>query len=181
MGNEDSGRWRSSDAKTTVEDCAYIDILAWSRRRQMRHGCCYTGSWKWPRSRPEEVLDRTGRVINCIHYSIELLGDPFVRMCYKDLRNGGFYDDRQAAAVQFFESGKIDTRIAHGVLAEGAMARQRVVPAKEYQPRLHIRTEQAIQHSGDHERKPHRDEVLRVREGGRAGRHEMALARPEAE
>jgi hypothetical protein len=76
VGNENSRRWRSPHAKTTVEDCDYIDILAWSRGWQMRHGCCYTGSWKWPRSRPEEVLDRTGRVINCIHYSIELLGDP---------------------------------------------------------------------------------------------------------
>ncbi len=58
----------------------------------MRPGCCDTGSWKWPRSRPEEILDSTGRVINCIHYSIELLSDSHVRMCYKDLRSGGFYD-----------------------------------------------------------------------------------------
>ncbi len=92
MGNENSGRWSDPGAKTTVEECDYIDMLAWSRGRQMRHECCYTGSWKWPRSRPEEVLDRTGRVINCIHYSIELLGDPYVRMCYKDPRSGGFYD-----------------------------------------------------------------------------------------
>ena len=92
MGNEDSGRWPSPDAKMTVEDCDYIDILVWSRGRQMRPGCCYTGGWKWPRSRPKELLDSTGRVINCIHYSIELLCDSFVRMCYKDLRSGRFYD-----------------------------------------------------------------------------------------
>ena len=76
----------------TVEDCGYIDILVWSRGRKMRPGCCYTGSWKWPRSRPKELLDSTGRLINCTHYSIELLCDSFVRMCYKDLRSGRSYD-----------------------------------------------------------------------------------------
>ena len=30
--------------------------------------------------------------MNCIHYSIELLGDPYVRMRYEGPRSGEFYD-----------------------------------------------------------------------------------------
>ena len=38
VGNENSGRWHSPDAKTTVEECDSIDILAWSRGRECALG-----------------------------------------------------------------------------------------------------------------------------------------------
>ena len=76
MGNENSGRWSSPGAKTTVEECHSIDILAWSRGRQMRPGSCYTGSWEWLRP-------STGDVANMMHYSIELLCNPHVRIHYQ--------------------------------------------------------------------------------------------------
>ena len=61
--------------------------MSWSRGRRMSPGSCYTGSWRWPRSRTEELVDY-------IHYSIELLGDPHVRMCYKDPRSGELFEGR---------------------------------------------------------------------------------------
>jgi hypothetical protein len=70
-----------SNAKITVEECHSIDILPWSRGRQMRAGSCYSGSWEWLRS-------RTGDVVSSIHYSIELLRKPQVRIHYKEPRSG---------------------------------------------------------------------------------------------
>ena len=73
-------------------------------------------------------------------------------------------DRPERGAVKFFERGKINARVAHGVLAECAMARQGVVPPKEDQPRLRFRAEQAVQHRRDHERHADREQVLRVGE-----------------
>jgi len=66
--------------------------------------------------------------------------------------------------VDPLERRDIDARIAHSMLAECAMAGQRMAPAKEDHAGLCIGAEEAVQHGRHDERHAHRQQVLRIRE-----------------
>jgi hypothetical protein len=87
MGNENSGRWTSPGAKTTVEQCYALDIADWRREGLLRPGTRRSGLWGW-----REV--GTGKVIRDIGYGVEIRVDPHARLAYEVPRTGEYVNYR---------------------------------------------------------------------------------------
>ena len=63
MGNENSGTWPSSNAKTTVEQCESVDLVDWLRQGLLEAGMCGSGSWGWREAMTGKVV---GHIGNCV-------------------------------------------------------------------------------------------------------------------
>jgi hypothetical protein len=81
MGNENSGRWTSPGAKTTVEQCYALDIADWRREGLLQPGTRRSGFWGW-----RDV--GTGNVMHRIGYGIDIRVDPHARLAYEVPRTG---------------------------------------------------------------------------------------------
>lgn len=136
------------------------------------------------RARPEEVQDRTGRVINCIHYSIELLGDPYVRMCYEDPRSGGFYDYNVDLVSTGANYGGLRWWFLCPVVVAGRACRRRVrklylAPGWRYFGcRRCSDLCYTSQREDDMTRALSKAQAIRVRLGGSAGMDQLFPAKP---
>jgi hypothetical protein len=86
VGNENSGRWLSSDAKTTVEECFALDVLDWFRAGLLQPGTRRSGLWGW-----REAV--TGNVMYRIGYCVDIRVDPHARLAYK-IPTGEYLDYR---------------------------------------------------------------------------------------